>query len=117
VYCGGESESALRRAARLDGWLGAAYEFDRLADLLQRLSVVRAGVTRGAAGEASCEYQIIAGLPRVPSLEDCHRMEDLGLTGFSVAPWADDRLEAGPGRCARMVAAVERFGDAVVRRL
>jgi alkanesulfonate monooxygenase SsuD/methylene tetrahydromethanopterin reductase-like flavin-dependent oxidoreductase (luciferase family) len=41
VYAGGEAKAAIRQAAALDGWLGAGYAPERLAELIARLSASR----------------------------------------------------------------------------
>ena len=42
ILCGGESEAALRRAARLcDGWVGYAYAWDEAVGYVQRLAALR----------------------------------------------------------------------------
>ena len=46
VYAGGYSPAALRRAARLDGWLGVTPSFEELARLLADLAELRRGVAR-----------------------------------------------------------------------
>jgi probable F420-dependent oxidoreductase len=107
IYAGGESAAALRRAARLDGWLGAAYPFDRLTEVLAELS--RQRVIAGTADRPG--YEVMAGLPFLPGLDDCRRLQELGVTSVSVAPWMDPRRPVRDG-CD----AVRAFADGVIAR-
>ena len=45
ILCGGESEAALRRAARLcDGWIGTAYSWDGAVAHVEKLTALRARI-------------------------------------------------------------------------
>lgn len=84
ILTGGETEVALRRAARQDGWAGANYEVDEAIEHVARLE--RHRHQAGTAGRA--DYEIVLGLPeRLPTVEDCRRLEEAGVTAMIVPPF------------------------------
>ena len=83
VLAGGHSEPALRRAARLDGWIGNAYKPDDAISYLDRLDVYR----KQAGTIDRDDYQIILGLVAWPDKEVCDRFAERGVTGLLSAPW------------------------------
>lgn len=99
VLIGGESEAALRRAARAgDGWIGMSHTFDTAPRQLERLRKVRADAGRG--GE---HFEICLGGP-VTSNADVERWEALGVTRLIVSPWGRSREAAeGMRRFAELV--------------
>nr|MBA2325230.1 LLM class flavin-dependent oxidoreductase [Actinomycetota bacterium] len=83
VLVGGESNAALRRAARAgDGWIGIAHTFDSAATSIQRLRNLLAEY-----GRSEESFQICLGGP-VESRDDVKRWEELGITRLIVSPWA-----------------------------
>ncbi|MFY1621389.1 TIGR03619 family F420-dependent LLM class oxidoreductase [Micromonospora sp. WMMD736] len=105
ILCGGESEAALRRAARLcDGWVGYAYRWDDAARYVQRLTTLRREY--GRDGEP---FEIILALLEPPSLDLYRRAADLGITGVMGAPWAG--LDDHSGGVERYRAPIERFAE------
>jgi probable F420-dependent oxidoreductase len=83
VYIGGDSEPALRRAARHDGWIaGGPYHPDRALELLARLHALRRD-----AGTANREFAVVVGLSVPPDLDTFKRMADAGVTGITNVPW------------------------------
>jgi len=83
VYIGGDSEAALRRAARWDGWYGGGpYHPDQVPGFLDRLARARR-----EAGTAERPFGIILGLSVPPDLDTFKRMRDLGVTGLTNVPW------------------------------
>jgi alkanesulfonate monooxygenase SsuD/methylene tetrahydromethanopterin reductase-like flavin-dependent oxidoreductase (luciferase family) len=113
IYAGGEGTAALRRAATLDGWLGAAYELDTIAELVGRLSALR----REAGTSSRQDYEVMVGVPRAPSVDDLRRLSELGVTSVSVAPWMSDGNSAAPRSRQQLLEAVEGFGEQVLQRL
>ena len=107
ILCGGESEAALRRAARLcDGWIGTAYTFDGAAAYVAKLDALRREF-----GRADEPFEIMLALIDPPSPELYKRAQDIGITAVMCAPWmADPAVAAG--------ADVERYrgSDRTVRR-
>src|ERR1700752_2113917 len=83
ILCGGESEVALRRAAKLcDGWVGAAYLWDDAVGYVQKLTALRHEY--GRSGEP---FEIMLALLEMPSVDLYRRAEDLGITAVMCAPW------------------------------
>lgn len=99
ILVGGESEPALRRAARLgDGWIGMSNDFERAGLLIARLHALLEAEGRDAAGFQFC----LGG--RVASLDDARRWADLGVTRMVFSPWARPRDAIdGMSRFAEMV--------------
>jgi probable F420-dependent oxidoreductase len=85
VLAGGHSEPALRRAARLDGWIGNAYKPDDAIPYLDRLDDYRNQAGNGRADRD--DYQIILGLIAWPDKELCDQFAERGVTGLLSAPW------------------------------
>lgn len=86
ILVGGESDAALRRAARLgDGWIGMSHDFESGARQIERLRTLLAEQGRDAAS-----FQFCLGGP-VDSPDDVARWEELGVTRLIVAPWARSR--------------------------
>ncbi len=82
VYIGGESEPALRRAARSDGWFGGGpYHPDELVVHLKRL----AAHCREAGRELS-DIGTITGLSVPPDIDLYRRLRHEGLGGIVVPP-------------------------------
>jgi probable F420-dependent oxidoreductase len=99
LLIGGESDAALRRAARVaDGWIGMAHTLDSAKQPIARLHELRA--QHGRAREA---FEICLGGP-VTERDDVKRWEDAGVTRMIVSPWRRSR-EAIDG--------MRRFADLV----
>jgi probable F420-dependent oxidoreductase len=99
LLIGGESDAALRRAARsADGWIGMAHTLETAPRRLDRLRKLRADAGRG--GEP---FEVCFGAP-VASRDDVTRWEDLGVTRLVVSPWARSKVAVdGMRRFADMV--------------
>jgi probable F420-dependent oxidoreductase len=81
VLVGGESEPALRRAARNDGWMGTAYSLDDARAILDRLD--KHLHDRGRhLGDG---FEVIIGLYSLEA-DDFRRFAAAGVTGFLAAP-------------------------------
>ena len=86
ILIGGESDAALRRAARLgDGWIGMNHDFESGARQVARLRVLLANEVRDPA-----RFQVCLGGP-VTAPDDVRRWEDLGVTRLIVSPWTRSR--------------------------
>lgn len=106
VYIGGDSDVALRRAARIgDGWIGNAYTEDAAAGKLAALRRELAAAGRDEAG-----FETILALKAMPSVELYRRWAGEGVTGTICAPWM---MAEAPTPEARL-AAIERFAEDVV---
>lgn len=79
ILVGGHSDAALRRAARLDGWMHGGGDPDDLPRLLDRLRELRAA--EGRAGEPF-EVHVISGDAYSP--DGVRRLEDQGVTDVVV---------------------------------
>ncbi|WP_102143493.1 TIGR03619 family F420-dependent LLM class oxidoreductase [Mycobacterium hubeiense] len=109
ILCGGESEAALRRAARLcDGWVGYAYSLDDAATYAGRLTALRRKY-----GREDEPFEILLALTDPPSRDLYRRAEDLGITAVMCAPWA--MPDARPGDGFR--GPIERFAETVIAKM
>jgi probable F420-dependent oxidoreductase len=116
VYIGGDSDAALRRAARLgDGWIGnRVYSEQRLAEVLDRLAGFLA-----ECGRTLNDLAVIAPIRAMPSADLYKRWADRGVTGTMAAPW----LLATPGERDRLtgldlkLATMERFAGEVIAKM
>jgi probable F420-dependent oxidoreductase len=82
LHGGGESEAALRRAARLcDGWLGLSHSLESVQAPIARLRELRREL-----GRADEPFEICVSGP-VESREDLARWAEAGVTRLIVSPW------------------------------
>jgi probable F420-dependent oxidoreductase len=86
IHCGGESEAALRRAARsCDGWLGLGHTPESAAVCASRLRALRCDF-----GREDDPFEIIVGAsPTSP--QEVQRFEEAGVTRIISTPWARSR--------------------------
>jgi probable F420-dependent oxidoreductase len=114
VHVGGDSEPALRRAARLgDGWIGNRfYTADQADAVLARLHRHRAG-----AGRLETPFEITLPLAVAPEPGVYRRFEDQGVTAVLCAPWMAAAANGRRGLAEIRVAAVERFAERVIQRV
>ncbi|MFI6450940.1 TIGR03619 family F420-dependent LLM class oxidoreductase [Streptosporangium amethystogenes] len=116
-FVGGDSEAALRRAARTgDGWMGNRIYTEEqldpvLADLRRYLKEY---------GRAEDALQIIAPLAVLPDAATYRRFADKGVTGTMAAPWwlatPEEKARYGAG-IELKVATMERFAEEVVSKM
>jgi probable F420-dependent oxidoreductase len=91
ILCGGESEVALRRAARLcDGWVGYAYGWDESVGYATRLTELRREY-----GREQEPFEIVLALLEPPSVDMYRRAEEAGITTVMCRPWLG--LQPGAG--------------------
>jgi probable F420-dependent oxidoreductase len=82
ILIGGESQAALRRAARAgDGWIGMGHTFETATPQIERLHELRREY-----GRDDDAFQVCLGGP-VESVDDVKRWEQLGVTRLIVSPW------------------------------
>lgn len=97
VHVGGESDAALRRAARVgDGWIGITHTLEsvrRPVELLAKL--------REETGRAVLPFEVTLGGP-VETRDDVVRWEEAGVHRLMVSPWA---------RSSEAVEGMRRFAD------
>lgn len=109
IWCGGESEAALRRAARLcDGWVGYAYQWDDAVPYVEKLTKFRREY-----GRENEPFDILLALLDKPTVDLYRRAEDIGITALMGAPWfaAPD----GPD-VERYRAPIERFAEEIIAK-
>jgi probable F420-dependent oxidoreductase len=116
VYVGGDSDAALRRAARLaDGWIGnRIYSEDRLSELLDRLSTHLAD-----HGRKLDDLRVIAPIGAMPSPSLYRKWRERGVDGTLAAPWWL-ATEEEKRRCSGLslkIATMERFAEAVIQKM
>ena len=108
IYIGGESEPALRRAARNDGWIGnLRTEEQGLADVAE-LQSYRADY----GSQAGEDFEIMLTLLVPPDRDLFGRLEDAGVAGVVVGPWmpsADDADMSPTAVRARLEAFADQF--------
>ncbi len=108
ILCGGESEAALRRAARLcDGWVGYAYGWDDAIGYAQRLTALRR-----ECGREHEPFEILLALLEPPSIDLYRRAEDAGITAVMCRPWLG--LDDGPGGVERYRKPIEQFAENII---
>lgn len=83
LYVGGHTEAAIRRAARLDGWMGLDFALDAIPAVVERIRRARA-----EAGQAAAPFEIILSPRAEPSRELYRRLEDAGVTGVILPAWS-----------------------------
>ena len=110
ILIGGHAKPALRRAARLgDGWISANTDLETLRGLIAQLNAFREEYGARSDGD----FEIHALDSNLSSVDDCHKLCEIGVTDICVTPWnpyqeglsLQDKLEA-----------VERFSDNVIAR-
>lgn len=108
VWIGGDSDAAVRRAARNDGWIGNLYQPDEAFPAAER--VVKA--LRDEGREPGDGFELILSVYALDDLDLFRRLEDAGVTALVTAPWmlADDSWD-------ERSAAIARFGDDVIARM
>jgi probable F420-dependent oxidoreductase len=110
ILIGGHAKPALRRAARIgDGWVSANSDYDTLRELIGKLDVMR--VEYGTADRA--DFEIHAFDAKARSLDDYHRLAELGVTDICVNPWNpyDPSLDR-----QKKLAMTEQFADNIIAR-
>ena len=118
ILCGGESEAALRRAARYcDGWVGTAYRLEDAARYVKTLAAYRHEYDRDDA-----PFDILLALLDPPTRELYQRAAEVGVTGVMCAPWASvDDIHEGhhdslKQPAERYRAAIEDFAERIVAK-
>ncbi|MEV0391170.1 TIGR03619 family F420-dependent LLM class oxidoreductase [Nonomuraea sp. NPDC050643] len=118
VYVGGDSDAALRRAARLgDGWIGnRIYTEEQFDEVL--------GTLRGLLadnGRSIDDLEIIAPLAVLPDADTYRRFAAKGVTGTMAAPWwlatPEEKARYGEGTLELKIATMERFAEEVIAKM
>jgi probable F420-dependent oxidoreductase len=80
IWIGGQSEPALRRAARVgDGWIASGCSVEEVPEWTGRLDALRK-----EAGRADEPFSTLVPLKEIPDADDAPRCGELGL---DVVPW------------------------------
>jgi len=119
IMCGGESEAALRRAARLcDGWVGNAYTWEDAEEKVTTLNALRRSY-----GRTDEPFEIMLAIRDVPSADMFRRAEDIGVTAVMCSPWAmADDVASGAHdgfklSAERYRAPIERFAETILAKI
>ena len=105
---GGESDVALRRAARHDGWLGIDYELDQLRPLIAKLDSYRRD-----CGREDEPFDIFAVAKGGLTRDTVARFEDLGVTMTQDYAWLFKGEPYSP--VAKKKDAMTRFADEFIK--
>lgn len=110
IYGGGLSEPALRRAARLDGWVSDIHTTAELRDIIAALRRFRA-----EAGLAEQPFAIVAACADAFDADGIRRLGELGVTHHATAPWLfhGGRWDSLPDK----LDGLRRFADDVIAKL
>ncbi|HZN12818.1 MAG TPA: TIGR03619 family F420-dependent LLM class oxidoreductase [Acidimicrobiales bacterium] len=104
IWVGGHSDIALRRAARLDGWMGNLYQVDEAVAYAEKLREAR----RAAGTLDRDDYEAALAVYAMPTPDVVARLEDAGVTSLLNAPWM-----FGGSTWDERRAAMERFAEEV----
>ncbi|MFC4584459.1 TIGR03619 family F420-dependent LLM class oxidoreductase [Sphaerisporangium corydalis] len=117
-YVGGDSDAALRRAARLgDGWIGnRVYAEEQLDQVIARLN----GYLK-EYGRSEGDLEIVTALAAMPDAVTYRRLAGKGVTGTMAAPWwlatPEEKARHGEGTLELKIATMERFAEEVIARM
>ncbi|GAA3168239.1 TIGR03619 family F420-dependent LLM class oxidoreductase [Nonomuraea roseoviolacea] len=118
VIVGGDSEAALRRAARLgDGWIGnRVYTEEQFESVLAAL---RASLREH--GRDDDGFEIVAPLAVMPDAATYRRFAAKGVTGTMAAPWwlatPEEKARYGEDTLELKIATMERFAEEVIAKM
>jgi probable F420-dependent oxidoreductase len=116
IYTGGDSDAALRRAARVDGWIGSLYRPEVALTRVADLGRFRRDIGVSATDGQMDDYEIILALRGpIDDLDAYRRLEDAGVTGIMTSPLAVRSLAVAGDEVPAH--AVETFADRVIARL
>lgn len=111
ILCGGESDAALRRAARMcDGWVGYAYPWDEAVHYVEKLTALRREY-----GRENERFDILLALLEPPSVDLYKRAEDIGITSVMCSPWFGQVSDSGD--IGRYREPIERFAEDIIDKM
>ena len=82
LLAGGLSEPALRRAARLDGWISDIHTTEELAEIVRKLRANRAEL-----GRTDEPLTVVAACKDAFDVDAYRRLEEIGVTHLQTMPW------------------------------
>jgi len=110
IWIGGNTEPALRRAARLgDGWMPAGLSASEIADGVKRIRQYRGEYGRDPGG-----FDVMLSPKNESDRDGYKRLGDLGVTHIMTQPWR--MYDAKPGDLQAMKDSVVRFSDEIISR-
>jgi probable F420-dependent oxidoreductase len=110
IWGGGDSERPMRRAAHLDGWIGANYyPLETALSHVERLHQIR----REEGTDDREDFGILVGLDHPPTVDDARRLEQAGVTAIWASPWCPGISTEDPG-IAVVTDALQRYAEDVV---
>jgi probable F420-dependent oxidoreductase len=110
LYGGGLSEPALRRAARLDGWISDIHPRAELAAIAARLRALRTEAGRGEA-----PFALVAACSDAFDADGIRWLGDAGVTHYATAPWL---FYGGSWSSLQdKIDGMRRFADQVIAKL
>jgi alkanesulfonate monooxygenase SsuD/methylene tetrahydromethanopterin reductase-like flavin-dependent oxidoreductase (luciferase family) len=111
ILCGGESDAALRRPARMcDGWVGYAYAWNDAVGYVEKLKQLRREY-----GREDEPFDILLALLEPPTPDLYKRAEDVGITQVMSAAWMG--MDLPPGGAERYREPIERFAETVIAKV
>ena len=110
VMISGDSNGAMRRAAKWNGWISAPHDedVDAISARLEELTRVRKEV-----GTDSKPFEILVVTKVPPSLDFCRRLEDLGVTMVMPLSWYLQGVSSSSLDYKRGI--MESFAENVIR--
>jgi probable F420-dependent oxidoreductase len=112
ILCGGESDAALRRAARLcDGWVGYAYALHDALGYAQKLHALRREY-----GRQDEPFDILLALLEPPSPDLYKHAENAGITAVMCAPWMGQEGMRSGG-LERFRGPIEQFAETIIAKV
>jgi probable F420-dependent oxidoreductase len=110
IYVGGLSKSALRRAARNDGWLSDLHSTVELKEIVARLRALRE-----ASGRGGRPFHVLASATDAFDVGGYRRLEEIGVTHLVTMPWVfyGGRLDSLESK----LNGIRRFGEEIITRM
>jgi probable F420-dependent oxidoreductase len=107
ILVGGQSDAALRRAVRNDGWLGMGYPLVEVHRLLERLRALRE-----EAGDDRPDFEVFATANETATVDDYRALADAGVTATMGSAWYPG--DPAFRDLATKRAALEQFAAAII---
>jgi probable F420-dependent oxidoreductase len=113
IYLGGGMGPAMERVAQLgDGWILPLASWKQSAEMINAVTA-----RREQLGKAGQPFATIASGSGCTSVDDFHRLKQMGATGVRVAPWQVFPPASGVIDRATRIKAMERFARDVIQEI